>query len=341
MLLLTNMLILAFNIQPVKAAGGIIIRADGTIDPPTAPILRDGNVYTFTDNILDEIVVERSNIIVDGNGYTLHGSGSGSGFELDGVNNVTIQNTNIQTFTYGILLVDSSDNTISGNTITNNSAGIDLNGSSNTISGNNITNNSNNGIALNGSSNTISGNNIKNNSPYSLAGCPDYYSGIYLGGSSNTISGNNITDSYDSGIYLGGSSNTISGNNITDNGNGIVVHGSDNTIFHNNLTNNKNQIKLSDAINTWDVGYPFGGNYWSDYSGVDFYRGPYQNETGSDGVGDTPYVIDWNNQDNYPLVNQHIIPEFPSWTQMLFILTALAVAVVLYKRRLSQKKLMH
>ena len=56
-LLLTSMLTLAFNIRPVKAEGGTIyIRADGSIDPPTAPILRDGDIYTFTDNIYDSIV---------------------------------------------------------------------------------------------------------------------------------------------------------------------------------------------------------------------------------------------------------------------------------------------
>jgi hypothetical protein len=51
-----------------------------------------------------------------------------------------------------------------------------------------------------------------------------------------------------------------------------------------------------------DNGYPSGGNYWSDYNGTDMYHGPYQNQTGSDGIGDTPYVIDANNTDNYPLM---------------------------------------
>ena len=53
----------------------------------------------------------------------------------------------------------------------------------------------------------------------------------------------------------------------------------------------------------WDDGYPSGGNYWSDCTDVDLYSGPYQNEAGSDGIWDHPYVIDADNQDRYPLVN--------------------------------------
>jgi len=56
------------------------------------------------------------------------------------------------------------------------------------------------------------------------------------------------------------------------------------------------------------IGGPcIGGNYWSDYTGVDLYSGPYQNETGSDGIGDTPYPIlgdtNENDYDNYPLIS--------------------------------------
>jgi hypothetical protein len=54
--------------------------------------------------------------------------------------------------------------------------------------------------------------------------------------------------------------------------------------------------------NTWDNGYPSGGNYWSDNGGADSYSASYQNETGSDGIGDAPYVIDSNNTDRYPLM---------------------------------------
>ena len=53
------------NVPVARAGGTIYIKADGSIDPPTAPITTGDNItYTFADNIFDEIVVERSNIII-------------------------------------------------------------------------------------------------------------------------------------------------------------------------------------------------------------------------------------------------------------------------------------
>jgi len=77
---------------------------------------------------------------------------------------------------------------------------------------------------------------------------------------------------------------------------------SNNSVFHNNFIDNAVQVYSSASTNVWDNGYPSGGNYWSDYNGTDLYSGVYQNEPGSDGIGDTPYVIDENNVDNYPLI---------------------------------------
>ena len=57
--------------------------------------------------------------------------------------------------------------------------------------------------------------------------------------------------------------------------------------------------------NFWDNSYPSGGNYWSDYTGVDLYWGPNQDQPGSDGIGDTPYIIDDDNQDNYPFMSEY------------------------------------
>jgi parallel beta-helix repeat protein len=306
-LLLIGMLTLAFNIQPDKASGTIYIRADGSVDPPDAPIYTEDNItYTFTDNIYDEIVVERSNIIIDGNGYTLEGSGSGNGFYWYGINNVTIQNTNIQNFFLGVYVVSSSFNTVSGNNIATCEDGIWLAYSNNSLlSGNNITKIEFSGIYLGGSyNNTVSGNNIT----YSVRGIELW------DGSNNSISGNKIANNND-GIFLGSFfNNTVSGNNITNNNNGVYLNGAyDNKFYHNNLIDNLQQVydygwvdpMIPPSLNIWDDGYPSGGNYWSDYTGVDLYSGPYQNETGSDGIGDTPYVIDENNQDNFPLMSPY------------------------------------
>jgi len=165
-LLLTSMLTLTLNIQPVKGTGTIYIRADGSVDPDTAPIsTADNTTYTFTDNIYDSIVVKRDNIVIDGAGHTIRGTGSGRGIYLSYRSNVTIRNIEIKGFDTGIWLHYSSNNTIPGNNITNNSFGIVLGYSTNNrISENNITVNDWEGIQLYASSNNvIFGNNMRNN----------------------------------------------------------------------------------------------------------------------------------------------------------------------------------
>jgi len=83
----------------------------------------------------------------------------------------------------------------------------------------------------------------------------------------------------------------------------IYLWDSSNNVFcHNNFINNTYQVYTSNSVNVWDDGYPSGGNYWSDYTGVDLFSGPYQNKTKSDGIGDAPYIIDVNNTDRYPLM---------------------------------------
>jgi parallel beta-helix repeat protein len=395
------------------ATGTIYIRANGLVEG-TDKIVNENNVtYTFTDDINDSIVVERSNIIIDGDEYTLNGSWSLMvGFNLTSVSNVTIKNVNIVTFGYamwlegasqcvisnntctdnegGIWLVSSTGNTVSGNNVKRSVEAVALDSSSgnnitgnnmteshysvyvidnstgNTISENNITTSSTSGIYLNGSpNNVISGNNIKDSPNEHI--CLLYSSnnniisgntltnstadvGIYVYACSlNSFFGNNITSNADTGIRLDSSSdstisennisqnlngvylwyssnitiskndittnnqigividlsnnNTINGNNImTNKGYGVDFNSASNKFFHNNFINNTVQVRAPNYNNAWDDGYPSGGNYWSDYNGTDEFSGPYQNETGSDLIGDTEYKINDDNIDHYPLM---------------------------------------
>jgi len=279
-----------FHVQMVEASGTIYIRATGLVEG-TDKITNANNVsYTFTDDINDSIVVERSNVIVDGNGYTLNGSWSLMyGFNLTSISNVTITNVNVVGFGYGIYLQSSTLNVILENNITNNDNGIYLDSSSNnTISGNKITDNT--GISVdNSSNNIISGNNITANNRF----------GIWVLSNSryNTITRNNIDNNYQGITVQVSNYNTVVGNNITRNndyGVFLFVGIHDNTFYHNNFLGNAHHVgTYIPSVHVWDNGFPSGGNYWSNYTGVDLDH---------DGIGDTEHVINENNTDNYPLM---------------------------------------
>jgi len=155
--------------QPVKA-DRIYIKADGSIEPPTANITTDDKVfYKFTSNIHERLIVQRDNIIVDGNGYTLQGTGH-FGIVLFQRQNVIIRNVTVRDFEVaGIGMEESTHITIFGNNLQNNgNDGIRLYSSSNNvISGNNITSNTYMGsinLWSNSNNNTIYGNNMRDNS---------------------------------------------------------------------------------------------------------------------------------------------------------------------------------
>jgi parallel beta-helix repeat protein len=80
---------------------------------------------------------------------------------------------------------------------------------------------------------------------------------------------------------------------------------SNNFVFHNNFVNNTQPFIYKTYGTFWDDGYPSGGNYWSMYNGSDSQSGPYQNETGSDGIGDTPYSINAYDVDRFPLMQPY------------------------------------
>lgn len=124
--------------------------------------------------------------------------------------------------------------------------------------------------------------------------------------------GDNTTDTQSSITY-----NTISNNYC-----GVSLYKCRGVwVHHNNFVDNTMQAGDSEAdLNHWDNGTE--GNYWSDYSGVDV--------SPIDGIGDTPYEVDGDTYDNYPLMEIHVIPEFG--TVLVPIVFVLALFAVLRRR---------
>jgi len=220
-------------------------------------------------------------------------------------NHVLISNNVSKNGLDGIYLEDSRNNSLIANTVSKNEVGVSLSEArNNRLVVNIVTNNRYWGIYLVFSlNNSLIHNDVSENDV-----------GIFLWRSrNNSLTRNNVTNNRSGVSLLGSHNNSLTGNSISKNDVGIelsryslwgilVWYSSNNLIFHNNFINNTRQVESDGSLNTWDDGYPSGGNYWSDYTGIDLYSGPYQNETGSDGIGDTPYIIDENSKDNYPLM---------------------------------------
>jgi parallel beta-helix repeat protein len=231
--------------------------------------------------------ISNSNIIENNEGIFLDGREP----EVTVRNNTIIENSILRNSDIGISLWASCHNQILHNTVKDNDfLGIFLysNASNNTIKRNEIRNNGDVGILLDldCSHNILINNNISYNGFLFIA----WWSGVVL----NTRC----------------HENQMLGNKICDNKRGFFQRYScnNNIICHNNFINNLEQVYSENpqCMNIWDYGYPSGGNHWSDYNGTDSYKGIHQNETGSDGLGDTPNVLDADNQDNYPLMNYYI-----------------------------------
>jgi parallel beta-helix repeat protein len=230
--------------------------------------------------------------------------------------------------------------------------------SNTTVIGNTITNNGWSGLAIDYCSNvTITGNNFANNSR----------GGLWLGrGDSIHIYGNNVTDSSNGyGIQFEGCSNTtIQNNNIIHNKIGVNLanyglynysnwNSSGNIVFKNNIVGNfknaavENNLSYYDSFIKsfgemgnrtdtvfWDNGSV--GNYWSDYN------------------GNGTYVIDENNVDHYPLTQQvdiSSIASIPTTNQpnavlilpiaVTFVILTVVVTVLLFRKHrkpISQNK---
>ena len=289
---------------PNKEYPQIYIRSNGNIETNGAissdvPISCNSNLYTLNADVeLQKMVIEKSDIILDGNGYSVSIVGPGSyknGWNLGhldvlGAKNVTLRNLTFAdtqlTFEdsssckvvnnnfISILLKNCSDIFVSENTRQQGGCSVGLIDTRDcTISNSTVDffwlTNSNNNKLLN--------NNMTMIKQLALQ---------FVDSSSNLFFGNRIERSIKLFEITGNSGNNLFVGNFIQgsfNEDPILKCSGVNTFYHNNFIYVYWTKTLTTTHNMWDNGSE--GNYWND------------------GVGNSPHIIDANNRDRYPLTS--------------------------------------
>lgn len=223
------------------------------------------------------------------------------------VSNLQINNTDI-----GIEMGFVENALITNNTVSNSMYGIRLSSSYNLkITSNTFSSNNDRDIYIGSSSNaTVTGNTLKSN---------NWMSFTLFSSANMNIKGNDISHNQ-YGFAIDSSTNcTITDNTVSYNEYGIRLWFSTNIqVYHNDFIDNLEQgYDNGGNENSWDNGYPEGGNFWSEYTGVDEKSGLNQDQSGGDGIGDTSYTIDDDSRDNYPLIKPYVVPTAPQNLQAI------------------------
>jgi parallel beta-helix repeat protein len=313
-LLMLGTLTLTLNVQPAKSSPATITVPDdyATIQAAINAANSGDTIYVRNGTYIEHIEINHS--------VTLIGeSNQNTTIESLGIH-ITASNTLIENFHIidSVVMIDGRNSHCSNNTIRNNTFMLAVQGDNGVLdivgsNGNLVQSNrivvgssSDHGIAviLDSNNNTIDDNVISGG--WTCIYC-DFCQG-YNTFSNNLIANQTMSNLFPSigAVFVAHTSNDIvKGNTFVDNYIGFSAPWGQPScsVYNNNFINNTNQVSVaSDSSIVWDNGYPSGGNYWSDYTGTDSFSGPYQNRTGSDEIGDTPYVIDASNIDHYPLM---------------------------------------
>lgn len=258
-----------------------------------------------------DCIISNNNANSNEFGSGLHQFGIGMTFWS--VHDFNISENNMSSSTFGMWLINSSDNEVIGNDLVSNGWSLLIYYShDNTVQYNNISfagdgvrmmfsrqnNFTENHFESNGHAGIFSWQNNTNNS---ITKNKFYSNGqhgveLKLWCNNNTIADNDIRYNERNGILiLESTGNTITRNYVYSNARGVISYdSSDNKIYHNNIINSyEEQAADFNSANIWDNGCE--GNYWSNYNGAD---------SDGDGIGDTE--LPWEGVDNYPLINPYL-----------------------------------
>ncbi len=235
------------------------------------------------------------------------------GISLVGYSSCTITDNDLSDNIYGIFLISSNNNNISGNQANSNKMfGIHLDSSEGNILLNNTVNSNTRGIdSIVSNNNKILNNIVLNNSQY----------GMWISQSNdNNISGNTVKEcgngeAGSGGIHQNSSSrNIISGNVIAFNKGYSIFEcpACHNNRVYNNYINNERNANIKTKDTTWNIektaginivgGSYIGGNFWGTPEGTGYSQTAADKDENKDGIIDFAYIDSSNNIiDNLPL----------------------------------------
>ncbi len=196
----------------------IVIAADGNVEG-TNKIQRSGNLYVLTGNIKTThqagatITILKDNITLDGNGFSIQNTADTiDGISFNGRTGITIKNFQVENFTKGILITNSTQISIHNCSIRNCGVGISIGQTQTstklTISYNNITENQQGIQIISTYDSRFTNNYIAANNPgINMMGCRN-----------NTITQNLFYDNTQGAIRISGArNNTLCQNNFINN----------------------------------------------------------------------------------------------------------------------------
>jgi parallel beta-helix repeat protein len=141
------------------------------------------------------------------------------------------------------------------------------------------------------------------------------HDGLLVAFSSFTLIQNvTFIDNWNGVTLVGCANNTITRCTFEDNLFQVLADASDgNLIYNNNFFGETCRVYSRNSASIWDNGYPEGGNFWEPHTISDSYHGAGQDQVGSDALVDTPYVVNPDNTDRYPLAGQITFFEAGTW----------------------------